>query len=304
MRFMLTFGILAGLVLSPTLALNAADITGTGHRFFAADYEKHVMAIVGADGKVEWKREMKGGCHDAWVQSDGKILWTPSGDKIFEIDPKANSETLIYDSRKHGEVKGNVEIHAFQPNKDGTITVFESGPARAVEIDRTGKILKTVALPMTGGAHHQTRNARKLDNGNYLLALSADSKIAEVDPAGKIVWEHKTAGECYSAIRLPNGNTLIGGGFSHRAFEVDKAGKEVWALTEADLPGIKLGYVAQVQRLSNGNTVIVNCHAGAKSPQIIEVNPAKKIVWSYFDFETFGNSLPVGFVIADATAIR
>jgi outer membrane protein assembly factor BamB len=262
------------------------------------------MAIVGADGKVEWKREMKGGCHDAWVQANGKILWTPSGDKIFEIDPKANSETLIYDSRKHGEVKGNVEIHAFQPNKDGTITVFESGPARAVEIDRSGKVLKTVALPMTGGAHHQTRNARKLDNGNYLLALSADSKIAEVDPAGKIVWEHKTAGECYSAIRLPNGNTLIGGGFSHRAFEVDKAGKEVWALTEADLPGIKLGYVAQVQRLSNGNTVIVNCHAGAKSPQIIEVNPAKKIVWSYLDFETFGNSLPVGFVIDDATAIR
>lgn len=302
MRFLLTFGLLASFILSPTL--NAADITGTGHRFFAADYEKRVMAIVGADGKVEWKREMKGGCHDAWVQSDGKILWTPSGDKIFEIDPKANSETLIYDSRKHGEVKGNVEIHAFQPNKDGTITVFESGPARAVEIDRSGKVLKTVALPMTGGAHRQTRNARKLDNGNYLLALSADSKIAEVDPAGKIVWEHKTAGECYSAIRLPNGNTLIGGGFSHRAFEVDKAGKEVWALTEADLPGIKLGYVAQVQRLSNGNTVIVNCHAGAKSPQIIEVNPAKKIVWSYLDFETFGNSLPVGFVIDDATAIR
>jgi outer membrane protein assembly factor BamB len=302
MRFMLTFGLLASFILSPML--NAADITGTGHRFFAADYEKRVMAIVGADGKVEWKREMKGGCHDAWVQANGKILWTPSGDKIFEIDPKANSETLIYDSRKHGDVKGNVEIHAFQPNKDGTITVFESGPARAVEIDRTGKVLKTVALPMTGGAHHQTRNARKLDNGNYLLALSADSKIAEVDPAGKIVWEHKTAGECYSAIRLPNGNTLIGGGFSHRAFEVDKAGKEVWALTEADLPGIKLGYVAQVQRLSNGNTVIVNCHAGAKSPQIIEVNPAKKIVWSYLDFETFGNSLPVGFVIDDATAIR
>ena len=57
MRFMLTLGILAGFVLSPTLALNAADITGTGHRFFAADYDKHVMAIVGADGKVEWKRE-------------------------------------------------------------------------------------------------------------------------------------------------------------------------------------------------------------------------------------------------------
>ena len=304
MRFLVPLGLLAGLLLSPTVALDAADITGTGKRFFAADYDKHVMAIVGADGKIEWKRKMDGGCHDAWMLADGKILWTPSGDKIFEVDPKTDTETLIYDSRKHGGVNEHVEIHAFQPNPDGTITVFESGPKRAVEIDRSGKVLKTVAFPfMEGDPHHQTRNARKLANGNYLLAMSKSSKIAEVDPQGAIVWEYKTQGECYSAIRLTNGNTLIGGGFSHRVFEVDPAGKEVWAISESELPGIKLGYVAQVQRLANGNTVIINCHAGPTNPQIIEVDSAKKVVWSYRDFENFGNSVPVGFVI-DQTAIR
>lgn len=303
MRFLTICGVLTGIFLAPVIA-NTADITGTGKRFFAADYDKHVMAIVGADGKVEWKRKMDGGCHDAWVLPDGKILWTPSGHEIFEVDPKTDTQTLIYDSHKQGGLKGDIQIHAFQPNPDGSITVFESGAKRVVEVDRSGKILSTIEFPfINGDPHHQTRNARKLANGNFLLALSKDSKIAEVDPKGAIVWEYKTQGECYSAIRLANGNTLIGGGFSHRVFEVDPSGKEVWAITESELPGIKFGYVAQVQRLSNGNTVIINCHAGPTNPQIVEVDAAKKVVWSYRDFENFGNALPVGFVI-DPTAIR
>jgi outer membrane protein assembly factor BamB len=300
MNLLPKFALLTAMILAPALGI-AADITGTGKRFFACDYGKKIMAIVGADGKIEWKREMRGGCHDAWVMPDGKLLWTPSGDKIFEVDTKANTETLIYDSKKHGGVTEGVEIHAFQPHADGTITVFESGPKRAVEIDRSGKILKTVALPIDkGNPHKQMRNARKLANGNYLLALSGDSKIVECDATGKIVWEHPTNGECYSAIRLTNGNTLIGGGFSHRVFEVDPSGKEVWSIGETELPNIKFGYVAQVQRLKNGNTVIINCHGGNENPQIVEVSPSKQVVWSYRDHENFGNDTPVGFVIDDS----
>lgn len=294
------------------LALSAADpakkieITGKGHRFFAADYSKNIMAIVAADGAIEWKREMRAGCHDAWVLADGKILWTPSGDKVFEIDPKVDGQKLIYDSKTNGNEQAKVEVHGFQPNADASvIAIFESGPKRVVEVDRSGKVLKIQALPIDkGDPHHHMRNARKLDNGNYLLALSADSKILECDPAGKPVWELPTKGECYSAIRLKDGNTLIGGGFSHRVIEVDKAGKEVWTIGETELPGIKLGYVAQVQRLANGNTVIVNCHAGPENPQLIEVTKDKAVVWSYRDFENFGNSLPVGFVLDSPGAIR
>ena len=304
MRLIPTLGLLAGLVLSPTLALSAADITGTGHRFFAADYDKHVMAIVGADGKIEWKRKMDGGCHDAWVTAEGKVLWTPSGREIFEVDPKADTQTLIYDSKKNGGQDGDIQIHAFQPNKDGTITVFESGPKRIVEIDHSGKVLKTIPLAIGGDPHHQTRNARKLDNGNYLMALSADAKVVEIDPAGKVVWEVATGKECYSAVRLKNGNTLIGGGHNHKVLEVDPTGKEVWSVGESELPGITFSYMAQVQRLKNGNTIIINCHAGPMNPQIIEVDPAKKVVWSYRDFENFGNALPVGFVLDDAGAVR
>ncbi len=281
------------------------EITGTGHRFFAADYDKHIMAIVGADGKIEWSKRMDGGTHDAWLMPDGKILWTPSGDKVFETDPKTNEQVLIYDAKKNGNEQADVQLHSIQPGTDGSVVVFESGPKRVIEVDRTGKILKEVKLPIDkGDPHHHMRNARKLDNGNYLLCLSADSKIVEVDPTGKSVWEFATKGEAYSAIRLKNGNTLIGGGFAHRVVEVDKEGKEVWSIGETDLPNIKLAYVAQVQRLANGNTIIVNCHAGPENPQIIEVTPEKKVVWTYRDFQNFGNALPVAFVLDAPDSVR
>jgi outer membrane protein assembly factor BamB len=299
------------LVALSALALGAADaekkveITGKGHRFFAADYDKKVMGIVAADGSIEWSKPMDGGTHDAWMMPDGKILWTPSNDKVYETDPKTNEQVLVYDARKNGNDKAHVQLHGIQPNADGSLVIFESGPKRVIEVDRSGKLLKEVKLPIDkGDPHHHMRNARKLENGNYLLTLSADSKVVEVDPTGKVVWEVATKGEAYSAIRLKNGNTLIGNGYAHRVFEVDKDGKEVWSIGESELPGIKLGYVAQLQRLPNGNTVITNCHAGPANPQLIEVDQDKKVVWSFRDHEHFGNALPVSIILDTPGVLR
>ncbi len=52
-----------------------------------------------------------------------------------------------------------------------------------------------------------------------------------------------------------------------------------------------------VERLPNGNTLIVNCHAGPDNPQIIEVDTNKKVVWTFKDFARFGNALPVARLV-------
>jgi hypothetical protein len=54
-----------------------------------------------------------------------------------------------------------------------------------------------------------------------------------------------------------------------------------------------------VERLPNGNTWIVNCHAGPDQPQIIEVTKEKKVVWTFRDFDRFGNALPVAVHVAN-----
>jgi hypothetical protein len=60
---------------------------------------------------------------------------------------------------------------------------------------------------------------------------------------------------------------------------------------------VKLAWVTQVSRLPNGNTLVVNCHAGPDQPQVVEVTPDKKVAWSFKDFEHFGNATPVALVM-------
>jgi hypothetical protein len=98
-------------------------------------------------------------------------------------------------------------------------------------------------------------------------------------------------------VRLANGNTLIGTGNGHGVLEVTPAKEIVWQIGQRDLPGIVLAWVTQVTRLPGGNTRLVNCHAGPEQPQIIEVTPDKRVVWTFRDFGTFGNSLPVAVVM-------
>lgn len=69
-------------------------------------------------------------------------------------------------------------------------------------------------------------------------------------------------------------------------------------MDQHDLPGITLAWVTRVERLPNGNTLFGNCHAGPDNPQIIEVTPQKQVVWTFKDFERFGNSMPVQAVLA------
>ena len=177
--------------------------------------------------------------------------------------------------------------------------IAESGPGRIIEVDRQGRLRKEIKLKIEHpAAHTDTRLVRKLDNGHYLVAHEGENKIVrEYDDKGQVVWQFEPHSKVYSAIRLANGNTLMGCGDGHRAIEVDPASEIVWSVAEKDLPGITLAWVTMVERLPDGNTVIVNCHAGPENPQIVEVTPEKQVVWTFKDFERFGNSMPVARVL-------
>ena len=46
-----------------------------------------------------------------------------------------------------------------------------------------------------GGPHGDTRNARKLPGGNYLVAHEREGAVREYSPAGAVVWEYVVAVE-------------------------------------------------------------------------------------------------------------
>lgn len=286
----IAFVVLAGLPLR-------AEQTGPPRRVVAADYEKERLAMLSADGRVEWETPVRN-IHDLHVLPSGNLLFQTDWTKLVETNPKGEIVWSYDAAGSNGNAGRKVEVHAFQRLADGETTMIaESGPGRIIEVDRAGKLLREVKLKVAKpDPHRDTRLVRKLDNGNYLVAHEAEGCAREYDPAGKVVWEYNVGSKLYSATRLANGNTLIGTGDGHRVVEVDKDGKEVWSLNETDVPGVKLAWVTMAERLPNGNTLIVNCHAGPENPQIIEVTPDKKLVWSFKDFEHFGNALPVARV--------
>jgi outer membrane protein assembly factor BamB len=263
--------------------------TGTPRTFFAADYQKKIAAVVKPDNSVALSRPIKD-IHDAQPLADGRWLMQTSFGEVIEVDAKGETVWRYQPDTS----RGRVEIHAFRRLDNGLTMIAESGTSRILEVDKAGHIQHTIPLQVIKpDPHRDTRLVRPTPNGNYLVAHEAEACVREYDRSGKVVWEYHVGSKLYSAIRLANGNTLIGAGDGHRVLEVNSNKEIVWEIKETELPGVKLAWITMVERLPNGNTWIVNCHAGPEQPQILEVTNDKKVVWSFKDFDRFGNSLPV-----------
>jgi len=286
-----------------------AEQTGTGRRLLVADDSKHRLAIISADDKTEWEIKIEA-IHDAWLLPNGNVLTQMGWGRLVEFNPEKEI-VWEYDAAKmNGNAGRRMEVHAFQPLDNGLIMIAESGPARIIEIDRGGKLHHEMKLKVANpSAHSETRLVRKIANGNYLVAQEGDGIVREYKMNGDIAWEFEIpmfgkepkgghgpeafGNSVFMATRLANGNTLIGAGNGHSVLEVTPDKQIVWKIEQNDLPGITLAWVTRVTRLPNGNTLIGNCHAGPENPQFIEVTPDKKVVWTFKDFERFGNSTPV-----------
>ena len=294
---LISWGLHAALLVNSVVANHEVLMQGNGK-----------LAIVNSAGQVTWEMPW-GGIHDLHVLENGNIMVQQSMKKIVEIDRKTKQVIWSYDASQQNGNKGKrVEVHAFQPLKNGHLMLAESGPGRIIEVDRAGKLLKEFQLKIDNPhPHTDTRLARKLNNGHYLVCHERDGTVREYNASGKVVWEYLIplfgkepqgghgleafGNKCFSAVRLPSGNTLIGTGNGHSVLEVTSDKKIVWQLHQDELPGIQLAWVTTLEVLPNGHYVIGNCHAGPSNPLLVEVDPkTKKVVWAFDEFKRFGNS--------------
>ncbi len=293
------FAFVLVLLSAPALRSVVRAAEGPPTHVLAGDYEKKRLGLVEvATGKLQWEIPLRD-IHDLWVLPNGNLLTQTNWTRVIELDSQRRVVWSYDSATMNGNAGKPVEVHAFQRLSDGLTMIAESGPGRIIEVDRAGKIRHEIKLKLAKpDAHRDTRLVRKLDNSHYLVCHEGESAVREYDAKGNVTWEYavKTAGgepaAVFSASRLRNGHTLIGCGNGHRVLEVDQGGKIVWSIEENDVPGIRLAWVTMTERLPNGNTSIVNCHAGPDQPQLLEVTPDKKLAWAYRDFENFGNAMP------------
>ena len=309
---MLVAGGLAMLV-TTGLAQAPGGASDTSHyRVLGADNGK--IAIVNSKGQVEWEiPNGTGANHDIHLLPNGNILFHTGWTTIKEITPDKKIVWQYELTAKPGYT-GRFTLHAFERLPNGNTMVAESGNQRIIEVDKDGKIVHEIPLVADKPSPtSDTRMVRSVPGGGYLVAHEADRKIREYDRSGKVVWEYalvlngmpESKGPTghgtmpFGVKRLANGNTLIGGGNNNRVIEVNKAGEIVWSVEAKDLPGISLAWVTTVDALPNGNVIFGNSHAGPENPQLIEVTRDKKVVWTFKNFEVFGNNLVAAKVLRD-----
>ena len=188
--------------------------------------------------------------------------------------------------------------------------IAETTSGRIIEVDRAGHITKQIAMVVDNPhPHTDTRLARKLPSGNYLVAHEGDGVVREYDgQSGEVVWQYDVplfgkpavgghgpeawGNKVFAALRLPNGNTLLSTGNGHSVLEVTPSKEIVWQLHQADLAPIRLGWVTTLEVLPGGNYVIGNCHAGPGQPLLIEIDPkTMQVVWTLDRFDDFGNAV-------------
>jgi hypothetical protein len=282
------------------------------------------IAIVDASGEIAWEMPC-GDIHDLHVLPSGNIMVQQAFRKVVEIDPAKKEVVWEYDSSKQNGNQGKaVEVHAFQPLAEGRVMIAESGVGRIIEVDRDGKLLKQIKLKINRPhPHTDTRLARKLESGNYLVCHEGDGAVREYDgESGDVVWEYEVplfgkqrkgghgpeafGNSVFGAVRLASGNTLVATGNGHSVLEVTPEKKIVWELHQNDLKGITLAWVTTIEVLPSGNYVVGNCHAGPDNPLLVEIEPkAKRVVWQFDRYDLFGNSAPNSQVLGiQGKAIR
>ncbi|MEX2175486.1 MAG: hypothetical protein WD872_14075 [Pirellulaceae bacterium] len=171
------------LLASPAVAAEPA------YRVLAQD--KGHVAIVDAQGKVEWEVACKYNSHDIALLENGNLLLHTGPATVTEMTPQ---KELVwrYEAKPKLPYAGRVEVHAFQRLADGLTMVAESGNRRIVEVDSEGKVVKEIALTVEHpDPHRDTRLARKLASGNYLVCHEGDGAVREYNADGHVVWTYK-----------------------------------------------------------------------------------------------------------------
>jgi hypothetical protein len=252
------------------------------HSFFVAG--PSFTGIIDEAGQEAWDSG-RPAARDGYVLPNGNVLIAWDN----EVKEFTRDKQVVFHYAKSPDAN---EVGTAERLANGATLITELGSKpRLLEVAPDGKILVEFPLkPETDNAHMQTRMARKLANGNYLVPHLLAFKVKEYTPTGEVVKEFATDLQelggrqaenwPFTAIRLENGNTLIDLTHGNKVVELDADGKVVWKVSNDDLAEKPFADPCGCQRLPNGNTVIAS-YAAQQGIKVFEINRDKQLVWKY-----------------------
>ena len=252
--------------------------------------------LLNEKSEILW--QTKGYGRDGFVLENGNILVS-----VANVAKEISRDGKLVWSYQLS--KGNKELGTCVRLENGNTLVVERGvKPQLLEVGADGRIEVRVPLqPETANAHMQTRMARKMPNGNYIVPHLLAFAVKEYKPDGTVVRTIKTdlaelggrkeRNWPFTAIRVGDGKILSNLTNGNKCVEFDSKGRVAWRLDNSHVDG-RLADPCGGQRLTNGNTVI--CSYGQKKgdmPKIFEVTQDKKVVWEYFNPEVRAHEVHV-----------
>ena len=256
----------------------------------------NTTVLINEENEVVW--EVAKPSRDGYVLANGNILFSASN---IATEMNRSGQTVW----TYALDPVNKELGTAVRLENGHTLVVERGPKpRLLEVTRHGQIAAEIPLqPETDNDHMQTRMARKLPNGQYLVPHLLAFKVKEYDPAGKVVAEIRTdlpelggreaENWPFTAIRMENGHTLVNLTHGNKTAIFDAAGKVVWKVDNGDLEG-RFADPCGGQLLPNGHVVITSyAQRDPSKVRVFEVNPQKEVVWELFHPKAYAHGIHV-----------
>ncbi len=256
----------------------------------------NTTVLINEQNEVVW--EVAKPSRDGYVLANGNILFSASN---VATEMNRSGQTVW----TYALDPINKELGTAVRLENGHTLVVERGPKpRLLDVTRNVKIASEIPLqPETDNDHMQTRMARKLPNGHYLVPHLLAFKVKEYDPAGKVVAEIRTdlpelggreaENWPFTAIRMENGHTLVNLTHGNKTAIFDAAGKVVWKVDNGDLEG-RFADPCGGQLLPNGHVVITSyAQRDPSKVRVFEVNPQKEVVWELFHPKAYAHGIHV-----------
>jgi hypothetical protein len=234
---------------------------------------------VDRNSKRKWAA-LNGAHHDVTVDEDGTIYVLTREERVVpEINPRAPIfEDFVSILSADGRPVKRISLLSAFAGSDYAAVLADMGDS--------GDVLHANAVRILDG--RLAGRSPAFRRGNLIVSLRSLNTIAVLDPTSeKVVWSLSGAWRAQHAPRiLENGRMLLFDNFASmqigasRILEIDPFSQQIaWRYGEKDSERFYSESNGEAQRLSNGNTIIVESDAG----RAIEVTAEGETVWEYIN---------------------
>ncbi|HCF88864.1 MAG TPA: hypothetical protein DF292_02625 [Firmicutes bacterium] len=201
------------------------------------------------------------------ITDGGGVNWTDQGSKILIINRQGTVEWSFDQGLRFA--------HSAIMLRNGNVLIPDTNNDRLLEVDPDKRIVWSSESWGDGsgrlpdGSHLNYPNyVQELDDEHFLVSDRLNSRVIEIDRAGKVYWQFTGASKQHAPKYIGDGRYLIADSDHNRIIEIDQSGQILWSYSAG------LSWPRDAVKLSGGNILITD----SRNNRLLFVTPEGTVV--------------------------